>query len=210
MMRRPNKLNKWMDFSKTRISLRRSIWSYSKVQSLRSVFIRDRKFQLKKLASISLIYCNVGCGKNIFPDFVNIDYRNINQNVVLLFEWYRINHSASTDKTAPAYIDLLNPKWMFFYLCLPENYPSWPGACTTGSLLKEYYNVYEPYFPELEAIMLWLPIQPNCMMTDDMIDATHYWLRNLGLLETETILPILLVLGFISIGTAYYLYRKKH
>jgi len=67
-------LNKLLSFKKTHISLRRPIWDYAAVQSLISVIRRNKKFQLRKAVAADLIYCNIGCGPNIFPNFVNIDY----------------------------------------------------------------------------------------------------------------------------------------
>lgn len=62
-----------MDFSNTHISFSRPLTSYTKVQFLWSAIIRNKRFQLKK-DNLKEVYCNVGCGSNIFSDFLNIDY----------------------------------------------------------------------------------------------------------------------------------------
>lgn len=62
-----------MDFSRTRISVKRPLSSYSKVQTLVSSLIRSRRFQVARGASRS--YLNVGCGSNVQRDFLNIDHQ---------------------------------------------------------------------------------------------------------------------------------------
>jgi len=62
-----------MDFSRTKITFRRPITSYSKVQAVISRLIRSRKFQLRTTPKSA--YMNVGCGPNIHPGFVNVDYQ---------------------------------------------------------------------------------------------------------------------------------------
>jgi predicted SAM-dependent methyltransferase len=62
-----------LDFSHTSISLGRSIWSYSKVQSLVSALIRNRRaFMNFKTEGL---YLDVGCGPNIRPSNLNLDYQ---------------------------------------------------------------------------------------------------------------------------------------
>lgn len=61
-----------MDFRHTRISVRRRLSSYGKVQSCVSWFLRGRYFQLSRIAECA--YVNLGCGQNVRPDFLNIDY----------------------------------------------------------------------------------------------------------------------------------------
>jgi predicted SAM-dependent methyltransferase len=60
------------DFSNTRISLRRSVLSYAKVQRLVSAVARNRgAFANRKMAGC---YLDLGCGPNTSPDFCNLDY----------------------------------------------------------------------------------------------------------------------------------------
>lgn len=63
-----------MDFSKTKISLKRPIWDYAKVQHFISYLIRGKKLQLLNKSIEIKTYLNVGCGKNIHSEFLNIDY----------------------------------------------------------------------------------------------------------------------------------------
>jgi predicted SAM-dependent methyltransferase len=61
-----------VDFSQTKISLGRSIWSYSKVQAIVAALIRGRKvFMDRKSEGLIL---NVGCGPNSNPSNINMDY----------------------------------------------------------------------------------------------------------------------------------------
>jgi predicted SAM-dependent methyltransferase len=62
-----------MDFSKTKLSADRSLWSYSKVQNVVAAFLRNRPFQLSGYPPRDL-YLNVGCGPFPIKDFCNIDY----------------------------------------------------------------------------------------------------------------------------------------
>jgi predicted SAM-dependent methyltransferase len=69
-----------MDFSKTQLSFQRSIWSYSKVKQLVSaveerlispvVRNRTRFMNFKKPG----LYLDVGCGPNVRPANINLDY----------------------------------------------------------------------------------------------------------------------------------------
>ncbi|MBY0319799.1 MAG: methyltransferase domain-containing protein [Reyranella sp.] len=61
-----------MDFSKTRISLSRKPTDYSKVQWLIGQIVRGKEMFYPRVVAGS--YLNVGCGPNIEPNFVNIDY----------------------------------------------------------------------------------------------------------------------------------------
>lgn len=63
-----------IDFSSTRISLKRPIGSYAKVQAAYSAVIRNSLFQLRHLKSSNKHYLNIGCGPNITPEFINLDY----------------------------------------------------------------------------------------------------------------------------------------
>jgi len=62
-----------MDFRNTKISLRRSIWSYSKVQNMVGALIRNRRFQLSRVQG-KCDYLNVGCGPYPLEGFCNIDH----------------------------------------------------------------------------------------------------------------------------------------
>jgi predicted SAM-dependent methyltransferase len=65
-------MSRYLDFSNTRISLGRSIWSYAKVQHLVSALIRNRRtFMNLKTEGL---YLDVGCGPNIKPSNINLDY----------------------------------------------------------------------------------------------------------------------------------------
>ncbi len=62
-----------LDFTHTRISFGRSIWSYTKVQKLVAPFIRDRKaFMNPKNPGLIL---DVGSGSNAHPQNINLDYQ---------------------------------------------------------------------------------------------------------------------------------------
>jgi len=56
-----------------RISLNRSIWSYSKVRRLIGALIRNRRFQFSDVPG-AYEYVNVGCGPFPLEGFCNIDY----------------------------------------------------------------------------------------------------------------------------------------
>ena len=53
-----------------KFSFERSVWSYTKVQALRSAVVRDR-FMNRKTAGL---YLDVGCGWNVHPQNINLDY----------------------------------------------------------------------------------------------------------------------------------------
>lgn len=61
-----------MEFSNTRISLGRSIFSYGKVQYAISAIIRNKPIFARRKPSGS--YLDVGCGPNIDAAFCNLDY----------------------------------------------------------------------------------------------------------------------------------------
>lgn len=63
-----------MDFKHTKLSLDRSLESYSKIQMQYSEIIRNKKFQLNKLAITPKRYLNISCGPNITKEFINLDY----------------------------------------------------------------------------------------------------------------------------------------
>lgn len=60
-----------MNFSGTKLSIHRSIFSYSKVQAVVSWFIRGKRFFIRRK---SASYLNIGCGANILDGFVNLDF----------------------------------------------------------------------------------------------------------------------------------------
>ncbi len=64
-----------MNLKDASISPRRSIFSYSKVQQLMSALLRNRAFQIGRVAGSLKKYLNVGCGPNIYESFTNIDYQ---------------------------------------------------------------------------------------------------------------------------------------
>ena len=55
-----------------KLSFSRSIWSYSKVQTLVGLALRNRRIQVARLPDRSLL--NLGCGNAIHPDFLNLDW----------------------------------------------------------------------------------------------------------------------------------------
>ena len=63
-----------MDFSKTRLSWRRPILSYYKVQSAVSVLVRNRRWAIRRSAIAGLELLDVGCGFNLHDGFVRLDY----------------------------------------------------------------------------------------------------------------------------------------
>lgn len=50
----------------------RSIWSYGKVQTLVGRLVRNRRLQAARLPDLPLL--NVGCGDNLVPGFINLDW----------------------------------------------------------------------------------------------------------------------------------------
>jgi len=62
-----------MDFSRTRLSLSRRLTDYTKVQLVVGAFVRGRRFQLRADRRQKR-YLNAGCGPNVRPDFINLDY----------------------------------------------------------------------------------------------------------------------------------------
>jgi predicted SAM-dependent methyltransferase len=57
-----------------RISLGRPLSSYTKLRVLYGNLIRGRTFQLKRASLRTKQLLNVGCGPNIIPQFINLDY----------------------------------------------------------------------------------------------------------------------------------------
>src|SRR3990167_1349141 len=62
-----------MDFKNTKISFKRSLLDYSKIQNVVSEIIRNNKLQLNFIDSTKK-FLNVGCGPNFFDNFINLDY----------------------------------------------------------------------------------------------------------------------------------------
>ena len=59
----------------TKFSLKRGITDYAKVQALIARIIRGKKMFSKIRKAEELQYLDIGCGPNINPDFVNLDYQ---------------------------------------------------------------------------------------------------------------------------------------
>lgn len=57
------------------VSVRRPIWDYSFIQLVYGNIIRWRRFQLRRKDLKSKLYLNVGCARNIFQHFINLDYQ---------------------------------------------------------------------------------------------------------------------------------------
>ncbi len=57
-----------------RVSLKRPLSTYGKVQRLYSALIRGRAFQVQRWDLRSKRYLNAGCGPNQRPAFINLDY----------------------------------------------------------------------------------------------------------------------------------------
>lgn len=66
-------MNALFDFSHTRFSFNRPLTDYSKIQALIGVLVRSNKIQLFR-KSFQKNYLNCGCGSNIHPHFINLDY----------------------------------------------------------------------------------------------------------------------------------------
>ena len=62
------------DFTQTRLSWRRPIQSYSKVQRLLSALLRNRKFHLRQSSIQTKDFLDVGCGSHVHDNFINLDY----------------------------------------------------------------------------------------------------------------------------------------
>ncbi|HEY8154704.1 MAG TPA: methyltransferase domain-containing protein [Myxococcota bacterium] len=52
--------------------MRRSIWSYGKVQKCVGAVARNRRLQMALVPRLP--YVNIGCGSNFRPGFINVDY----------------------------------------------------------------------------------------------------------------------------------------
>lgn len=67
-------LGQWLNFSNTQLTVKRSLWSYHKVQSLVAKIVKNHRIQLHFL-DVSAEYLNVGCGPVILPGFCNMDFQ---------------------------------------------------------------------------------------------------------------------------------------
>jgi len=56
------------------LSLTRPIFSYAKVQTWLTPWIRNRRFQLSRKRLMTCRYLNIGCGLNTHHHFINCDY----------------------------------------------------------------------------------------------------------------------------------------
>ena len=61
-----------ISFPKSRVAMSRPLLSYSRVQKYIGLLLRNRLLQLKRIPSLPFV--NIGCGQNIHPGFINIDY----------------------------------------------------------------------------------------------------------------------------------------
>src|SRR5438093_607889 len=64
-----------MDFRNTRLSWSRPLTDYDKVQKCLGALLRGRRFQARRALSTGKRLLNIGCGPNIRPEFVNLDYQ---------------------------------------------------------------------------------------------------------------------------------------
>src|SRR3989338_820436 len=62
------------NFKNSNFSLDRPIQSYSKVQVLVGCIIRNKRSQLSRKSLAAKNYLNCGCGPNIKPNFINLDW----------------------------------------------------------------------------------------------------------------------------------------
>src|SRR6187551_3493405 len=58
----------------TRFSLTRKLTDYTKVQVFIGGVIRGKEFWIDRKRIRDLEYLDIGCGPNVNPDFVNLDY----------------------------------------------------------------------------------------------------------------------------------------
>ena len=56
------------------VSLRRSFFSYAKVQAWVAPLLRNRSFQLRRPCVLAACYLDVGCGRNHHVGFAHLDY----------------------------------------------------------------------------------------------------------------------------------------
>jgi predicted SAM-dependent methyltransferase len=63
-----------MDFRNTRLSFSRPLTSYTKIQRFYSRVIRGHSLQFRQAWLQSKPFLNIGCGDQIHPSFINLDY----------------------------------------------------------------------------------------------------------------------------------------
>lgn len=64
----------YFDFSKTKISFKRPLTSYSKIRKLLSLILRNNTILMNKERINNLKYLDVGCGPNTHNNYINLDY----------------------------------------------------------------------------------------------------------------------------------------
>jgi predicted SAM-dependent methyltransferase len=62
------------DFRNTKLSTKRPLRDYGKLQRVYGSFVRGNRLQLRKPQLKLKKYLNLGCGANIVPDFISLDY----------------------------------------------------------------------------------------------------------------------------------------
>ena len=65
-------MTNWLDFSNSRFSFSRSVWSYARVQKFVATVLRERRIQLRSFGNVQ--YVNLGCGSSLASGFCNVDY----------------------------------------------------------------------------------------------------------------------------------------
>ena len=63
-----------MDFSNTKVSRSRPLTDYAKVQAALTPILRGRGGQVRRALASGKRLLNLGCGPNIAPGFINLDY----------------------------------------------------------------------------------------------------------------------------------------
>lgn len=64
-----------MDLSSTRITRSRPLKDYAKVQFALGALLRGRRFQARRALGSGRRLLNIGCGPNIRPEFINLDWQ---------------------------------------------------------------------------------------------------------------------------------------
>lgn len=64
-----------LDFRNTKFSISRPLTDYVKVQQVIGSLLRNRKWQIDRRRIESLEYLDVGCGPNIHPEVINMDWQ---------------------------------------------------------------------------------------------------------------------------------------
>ena len=63
-----------LGFQNTKLSIRRPLTDYSKIQWLIGKVLRNRRSHINRRRIQRLQYLNAGCGPNVHDDFINIDW----------------------------------------------------------------------------------------------------------------------------------------